>query len=228
VGYAFPPKARWKGLLETLLPIRNRIGHCRQGNPRDLGRLEEALRDLTPGARKTFASYSNVEMIDEAYGILYEHWHRGSPKRRGLLRHAQRNYNTLLRLRVSRRPWAGSAGVRSGELLHVQFRSGSNAINIRQLADDLDHVEGIEELIHIDVISPRTIEAVLCRGDDGVLDDVINTLFDFVLGAESRSNKGTIKECRRSCERDYRIRFEDYFSNAADMWRSDVFRVALQ
>jgi hypothetical protein len=224
VGYAFPPKARWNGILETLLPIRNRIGHCRQANQRDLGRLEDALRDLTPGARKACTSYADREFIDESYGVL-DHWNSRSPKQHHLVAHADRNYQTTVRLRISHRPWADCAVERSGELLHVQFRSNNEAINIGQLAEDLDHIEGVEELIHIDVTSSHNIDAVLSRGADTVLDDVIETLLHLVLGAEGRTSKGTLKECRRWCASDYRIRFEDYFAWAADMSRADIFRL---
>jgi hypothetical protein len=96
---------------------------------------------------------------------------------------------------------------------------------MKRLVDDLDQIEGIEELIHLDIMSPTYIEAVFSRGDDGVLDEVIHTLLESVLGAESRVWKGTLKECRRACALDYRVRFEDYFAWAGDMWQADVFRV---
>ncbi len=227
-SYAFPPKARWTGILETLITIRNRVGHCRQSNPRDVGRLEDALRDLTPGARKMSASYADHEFIDESFGVLYEHWHRDSPNQHHLADHATRNYNTTLHLRTSKRPWADIVqDVRSGQLVHVQYRSHRDAINFAQLAEDLGQVENIGELIHLDILGPRTVEAVFSRGEAVVLDDLIHALLDLVLRAESRATKGALKTCRNACGVDYRVRFNDYFADAADMWRADVFRVEL-
>jgi hypothetical protein len=226
VEYAFPPRARWKGVFETVLALRNRVGHCRRVNSRDLGRLEETLRDLTAGARQTFESYSRHKFIDESYGLLFNHWHRGSATSYQRASWALKSYDTSVWVRGSYRPWAGLPGVRSGELLHVQFRSRTDPIRFEHVIQDLDGIDNIGELIHLNILSPCTVEAVLSRGnDDRVLDELIDTLLELVLCAESRGFKGTMKKCRQASALDYRIHFMDYFANAADMWRADVFRV---
>ena len=138
---------------------------------------------------------------------------------------AQKSFDTTLWVRASQRPWAGLAGVRSGNLLHVQFRSHSNPIRFEHVIQDLNGIDDVGELIHLNIMGPYTVEAVFSRGDDAVLDELVDVLLELVLCAEIRGMKPTLKRCRRAAALDYRVHFMDYFVDAADMWAADIFRV---
>ena len=55
-----PVRKRCKGLVDMLGDLRNRNAHCRRPHGDDLSRIEQALRDLEPGAWKFYASFATT------------------------------------------------------------------------------------------------------------------------------------------------------------------------
>lgn len=105
---SLPAKNVWSGRIEELRAIRNRIGHCRRPHSDDLGRLEQALRDLNGGAFAATAAFNEQARALESWtDPLVDGWVK---KRHDtavrLIDHADRQYKTTFELRCSRRPWA--------------------------------------------------------------------------------------------------------------------------
>jgi hypothetical protein len=110
------PKPRWDGTTNTLRDLRNRNAHCRRPHSDDLGRLEQTLRDLEPGASRFYVSYASSIPVSHASSIivgrkskdpLVEQWVDGKDaSAQHLLDHALKNYDTRFSLSYSVRPWA--------------------------------------------------------------------------------------------------------------------------
>jgi len=106
--HALLTKNVWTGRIEELLAIRNRIGHCRRPHFDDLSRLEQALRDLNGGAFGATSAFNNQSKAKENWSdAVVDGWVRERhPTASRLIKHAERQYDTIFELRCSRRPWA--------------------------------------------------------------------------------------------------------------------------
>ena len=124
----------WTGRIEELRAIRNRIGHCRRPHADDLARLEQTLRDLDSGAFKAVSAFNNQWNASEEWAdVVTDGWAREQHEDAArLIRHAERQYDTLFKLRYSRRPWVKSSNINktingaSGYIWHAfwYFRGG--------------------------------------------------------------------------------------------------------
>jgi hypothetical protein len=52
------PRVRWDGLVDVLGDLRIRNAHLRRPHSDDLARLEQALRDLEPGAQRALSAFN--------------------------------------------------------------------------------------------------------------------------------------------------------------------------
>jgi hypothetical protein len=182
-------KASWDGRQEDLKRIRHRIGHVRRPHTDDLNRLEQTLRDLERGAFIALASYNRRTMPDSTHhkGAVTDGWIRGRHEvARRLIDHAERQYDTRLVVRASRRPWCpripadldGAEGV----LWHADFYLRGGLVDARRLWHDsqLDRLRPL--LVHLLADWPAHISFTFAAKDDGSeVADAIGDAFDAVL-----------------------------------------------
>jgi hypothetical protein len=101
------PQVRWEGLVDELLSIRNRSAHCRRPHRDDLARLEQSLRNLEPGAREFYRSYTQAQRLrpDEEDPVVDAWLGKSHPSAQRLVEHGQEQYDVSFRLSISTRPW---------------------------------------------------------------------------------------------------------------------------
>ncbi|MEU4806608.1 hypothetical protein [Actinosynnema sp. NPDC023587] len=106
---SLPGRESWAGRRAELLSIRNRIGHLRRPHRDDLRKIEQTLRDLERGAFRAITSYNRWL---EPAGVskddpIFSAFRRDDlPGAKGLIAHAERQYNMGVRLSYTVRPWA--------------------------------------------------------------------------------------------------------------------------
>ena len=122
------PRVRWDGLVDALRDLRNRNAHLRRPHVDDLGRLEQALRDLEPGARRALLAFNQQRRWWKADGDpLGVAWlERGHEDAKRLIDHARRQYGTDFTLSSSARPWVaadqpGPISGRPGYFWHAEW-----------------------------------------------------------------------------------------------------------
>lgn len=190
-----PPQSRWQGYAEELAAIRNRIAHCRRPHPDDLGRVEQALRNLEPGARSFYSAYCDASPISPKSGDpLARAWvaqrHDAAAR---LVEHRRRKYGVQFRLEYSVRPWAPKSADRNspsaaeGILWHAKW----------VLAEEVEPVyiwgklnaELRELLVHL-IFSGVSVEATFSAADPHAqIADAIGTLFDRLVPAAQVSRR---------------------------------------
>jgi len=183
------PRTRWQGLVDLLLAIRNRSAHCRRPHGDDLGRLEQVLRDLEPGARKFYGSYCRSRPVErKSKDPLARDWiglrHDAEAR---LVEHCHRKYGTQFRLEYSVRPWAegprdvdtisGTAGL----LWHAHWALGEEAEPVeawRTLGRE------VRELVAHMIFNGVPVEATFAAVDDEkAIADAIGQIFDRLIPA---------------------------------------------
>jgi hypothetical protein len=102
------PRVRWRGLVDELHHIRNRTAHCRRPHPDDLSRLEQTLRDLEPGARRSFMASAPVDRFVQNSGDpVAERWIDDADSDADyIVRSAAHRYGVRFSLWFASRPWA--------------------------------------------------------------------------------------------------------------------------
>lgn len=139
-----PPKVRWDGAVDELLAIRNRSAHCRRPHRDDLLRLEQALRNLEPGAREFFRSYTDTTHLHpKGKDPLVRDWvGRRHPDADRLVEHCRDQYEVRFWLEHSVRPWAKApeenaiSGTR-GVLWHAHWLPGPQEVRPAALWKEL-------------------------------------------------------------------------------------------
>jgi hypothetical protein len=191
-GYALLERSSWAGRLVDLSRIRHRIAHVRAPHPDDLQRLEQTLRDLERGAFVAFASYNDgyVPEARDARNAIVRGWVQGRhADAQRLIEHAQRQYETRLRVRISRRPWRGREEWQNssvGFLWHADFVMRERTTDVRSLWNDsqLDAVKPL--LVHLRADNPWHVGFTFSGADDAeAVSDAIGTAFDTVLDSSS-------------------------------------------
>jgi Swt1-like HEPN len=192
VAYALQKQNRWDGSTDELLAIRNRIAHVRRPNADDLGRVEQALRDLEPGARRALESFNNQAwMPEDPQDPLAVAWVAGDHKdARRLLAHAERRYDVAFQLEYSIRPWAdippdAPVSGRSGVLFHASWNLRDGAIVPPKAfwedkGLDIDHVRDL--IVFTSHADHAQITVTFSGADDASkIADAIGRCFDLVL-----------------------------------------------
>ena len=186
--YALIERRAWQGRQKELTQIRHRIGHLRRPHPDDLGRLEQTLRDLERGTFIALASYNRRQepSPDRHHDPVTDGWvrNRHSVARR-LVSHAERQYDTTLIVRASRRPWAvwptqldGATGV----LWHAEFIMRGRSVDARALWHDSSLVPVRPLCVHLVVDDPSHVGFTFSAADSGQdVADAIGAAFDAVL-----------------------------------------------
>lgn len=122
------PRVRWDGLVDALRDLRNRNAHVRRPHADDLARLEQALRDLEPGARRALLAFNQQRRWWKAEGdpVAVAWLERGHDDAKRLIDHARRQYGTDFTLSSSARPWVvadqlGPISGRPGYFWHAEW-----------------------------------------------------------------------------------------------------------
>ena len=121
------PRVRWEGFVDALTDLRNRNAHARRPHADDLARLEQALRDLEPGARTAFAAFNRQERWwEDQDDPVATAWVTGEHEdARRLVAHAERRYGIDFALWSSDRPWSlpveGPISGLPGHLWHAEW-----------------------------------------------------------------------------------------------------------
>lgn len=153
------PKIRWQGMVDTLETIRHRIAHCRRPHSDDLGRLEQALRDLEPGARRFYSAYTQTLRMElGSHDPVARAWvDREHESAKRLVEHCRANYGVRFSLTNSSRPWRsalhstdeeGENPDRRGTLWHACWLLLDSQVNPLELWNDLPR-QLQELLVHL-------------------------------------------------------------------------------
>jgi len=190
----------WDGRQDELARVRHRIGHVRRPHEDDLGRIEQFLRDLERGTFIALSAYNrrHYPEADQFHDAVTTGWlQRKHSAARRLIDHADRQYETRLVLRVSRRPWlekypsrsfAGTAGV----LWHATFFMAGRVLDARNLWHDSALHQVRPLLVHMLTDSPNDVTFTFAAvDDDKEIADAIGAAFDAVLMV---SHPGTLSE----------------------------------
>ncbi|MEK6190732.1 MAG: hypothetical protein AABM41_00245 [Chloroflexota bacterium] len=197
VEYALLKRERWEGLVDQLQAIRNRLAHLRRPHSDDLARVEQALRDLEPGARLALESFNRQHRVwDESEDPLAKTWVRGEHQdARRLLRHAERNYDTGFQIDYSLRPWASPVSGDAvtgmpGVLIHATWflRDGALLAPRAFWSDARLDTGHARELIVVVAHSFESTVSVTFSGvdDPDAIADAIGSCFDVVLSQRER------------------------------------------
>lgn len=189
-----PSLARWRGSADLLLDLRNRIAHCRRPHRDDLGRIEQMLRDLEPGARLFYDDYNRVSrLLATSRDAIARAWVVGEHEAAvRLLEHASDQYGTRFSLGYSIQPWAeaadhaqldGTAGV----IWHASWTVSGDSPRPVDLWAALERQEVRLSLIHL-IFAGGCISATLSAlQPEGEVADVIGQVFDAILPLTRRS-----------------------------------------
>jgi hypothetical protein len=187
------PQVRWEGLVDELLSIRNRSAHCRRPHRDDLARLEQSLRNLEPGAREFYRSYTQAQRLRPGEGDpLVDAWlDKSHPSAQRLVHHCQEQYHVSFRLSISTRPWGPSIeGVQpitgtTGVLWHADWILGMEEIRPSDLWKELN--EGVRELLVHLLIDGSAVTATFAAIDDpNAVADAIGHVFDAIIVTSRR------------------------------------------
>jgi hypothetical protein len=187
-GYALLEPRAWAGRQYELRQIRHRIGHMRRPHADDLDRLEQTLRDLERGTFIAIASYNRrFEPSPTRYGDpVTQGWVRAKhPTARRLIAHAERQYETRILVRVSRRPWAElpeSLDRASGIFWHIDFSMRDRSYDPRTLWHDSALASVRPLAVHMLADDPYHVSFTFSARDLSIdVAEAIGSAFDAVL-----------------------------------------------
>jgi Swt1-like HEPN len=185
-----PSATQWRARTEELLQIRHRIGHCRHPHQDDIARMEQTLRDLEPGAWKAVTTYNHMHSISkDLEDPVVDAWLReGCSDAQRLVGHAERNYETSLRIEYSSRPWASrdrptTIAGREGVLWGIRFVLRARRVHpVRLLMEWNENNPMPESIVHLLADDPaHLLFTISALEDPATVIDVIGRLFDAVL-----------------------------------------------
>ena len=182
---ALTERRSWDGRQEDLKRVRHRMGHMRVPHSDDLARLEQTLRDLERGAFIAYASYNRRFWPEGGDDLVTRDWvEHEHPDAQRLVRHAERNYDTKLILRWSRRPWGARQGAihAPGRLWHADFVMRGRALDPAALWRDSAMNAVRPLLVHLLADDPWSIGLTFSAADSSeAISDAIGAAFDAVL-----------------------------------------------
>jgi hypothetical protein len=155
----------------------------------DLGRLEQVLRDLEGGTFKALSTYNDRRVPDaDSYSDAETRgWVRGEHEdARRLVAHADRQYETRVRLSTSARAWAerfpASIAGAPGHLWHVEFFKRGRGIDVPALWRDVEGSDIGRLLVHMEAHGGHHVGFSFCAVDDDTeIANAIGSAFDYVL-----------------------------------------------
>lgn len=190
-----PPLRRWQGITDMLEDLRNRNAHCRRPHGDDLGRIEQVLRDVEPGAWKFYASFASDAAVGRnSKDPLAKQWVLGKHEAaQRLLDHAQRQYDTRFTLRYSVRPWATRPGRnRISGTQGVVWKAhwivvGDHEVRPRRLWSQVaDHHAVVERLMYLELSSSSVTASFSALDPSDATADAIGDVFDAILMTSRR------------------------------------------
>lgn len=204
----------WDGRQDELARIRHRIGHMRRPHQDDLSRIEQTLRDLERGAFIACASYNkaSIPRADKYNDAVTAGWLRQEHPAARLTEHANRQYDTQLLVKASRRPWAlwpDNMANAAGILWHVSFLMRKRTVDVSDLWHDRGFAMVKPLVVHLVADDPSLISLTFAAADDdqAIADAIGDALETFL----TVSRSGRLEEAeeqrwqRRARRTDYRI-----------------------
>ena len=186
---ALLPRRRWQGAVDGLRQLRHRSAHCRRPHGDDLARLEQVLRDLEPGARRTLSSYYDRQWVGaDLNDPVVDAWIARQHQQADLIEHARKRYDTDFTLAYSVRPWAqqtvgAAVSGQLGLLWHARWNLRDRFLRPVDLWGDYLDAPDIRELVvHVLQDSPVAVSVTFAAVDDPVdVSDAIGTCFLSIL-----------------------------------------------
>ena len=185
----FGPKRVWDGRVDEIRHLRHRLAHCRQPHRDDLGRVEQFVRDIEPGAWRFVnatvdSKRPHRNLIDPVVAAWIRHDH---PDAQRLVNHADANYHAKCRLEYAVRPWAtapsgDSISGQPGVFWQVSFTLGKQ----QHWPDDLWGLvldsDFSELLVMLSANTPAQFRFTFAAVDDpAAIANAIGACFDLVL-----------------------------------------------
>ncbi len=235
VEYALLKRKRWDGLVDELRSIRNRIAHLRRPHRDDLARVEQALRNLEPGARSAMEAFNRRHRVPaDPLDDLARAWVLGQHEdARRLLRHAEQQYDTAFQISYSLRPWALTSREstrRAGTMIHASWylRDGA-AIRPRDFwsDDQLDSTGARELMVFVEHQSDAEVGVAFSGADDpAAIATAIGTCFDIVLRHRQRMPNAAARKrwLIDSVGLDWRVQVETALLLATEDQPFSIFR----
>ena len=227
VSYSLLPQVRWEGAIDTLAPVRNRLGHMRRLHASDIARVENVLHDLESGACHCLETYQRDEWPDESESsIVARAWGRNQPTKRGTIEHAYSNYETTMRLGRMRRPWADSAAIAGpGILWTVEWHTGKRIPDPSRVWEAVSGSPALPHLVHLSIYYERSYRAVITTESDAEAASLVDDIFTAIIHAQTPGVRMEDTQDFRDHYRDldYRVRVDDLFARASDIYHGSIF-----
>lgn len=184
-----PDRTRWLGTSDELRGLRHRNAHCRRPHRDDLARIEQALRDLEPGARRFYISYLNDRPLQRSsQDPLARAWIDGDhPTASRLLEHARNQYGVEFRLGYSVRPWASwpdpdHVSASAGVLWHASWiLSGPEVLPMELWREVQRRSEVTSPLVHLLMEFGHVTATFSALEPPDIVADAIGRVFDLIL-----------------------------------------------
>jgi hypothetical protein len=198
-----PPLRRWQGITDMLEDLRNRNAHCRRPHQDDLGRIEQTLRDVEPGAWKFYASFaSETAVTRNSKDPLAKQWVLGKHETaRRLLDHAAVQYDTRFSLDYIVRPWAKPpsrnriSGIEGVIWKPRWIVVGDHEVRPRALWSRIaERSHLIERLIYLQLTSTSVMASFSALDPVDATADAIGQVFDAILETSSRYGRASVEE----------------------------------
>ena len=188
-----PSKTAWSGRMEELRDLRHRIAHCRQPHSDDLRRVEQLLRDLESGTKRSIAAYNDPDVPEDRWNdpLVDAWWHGRHKTARRLLGHAEAKYETRFQLRYSVRPWFKGPVVDHISGLPGAVWEAQWTTSMTVMPDELWHYDYLDKYRHLIMNllmpSPNFVRVTFAAIDDPLLiADAIGRIFDSILHVGER------------------------------------------
>jgi hypothetical protein len=223
------PLIRWRGLTDELRAIRNRIAHCRKPHHDDVARIELLLRNLEPGAKMALQSYyESIDNLDPSDTIA-KTWLGKQPPWAHIRDHAERKYDTMFRMRFSRRPWGdGTTAIGTkGVLVHARWHIRDGYVFPHAVWPDLlDRGFDPQLIVHyVQDISTRVDIVFAAVDPHNEIADAIEGAFQAVLGGVQKygEDDAYFKWADRAFELGPRCHVDDAFAHSDRLSLFSVF-----
>jgi len=178
----------WRGRVEELNAIRNRMAHGRRPHRDDVLRIEQTLRDLESSARGTLQSYVTFADLDPSLDDpLVDAWLNGKHSQAHLVQHGSENKGIYFNLQYSVLPWAVSRLPLSGTqgmFWSIQVVCVDRYLDIAAFSSDSAVTVSTPWIGHVLSPSPNLLLITFPMVDDpGEVADAIGRCFEAVFNS---------------------------------------------